>query len=86
VFAEGHKLVFPLIRQAETTDRHVDVVRDLGLWPAVDLFGFPRWAPKQVNRGLVSAGAPVSVCVAVSVVDKPSRWQELQLPFPLKSL
>ncbi len=38
---DDHELVLLLIRQAEITDRHVDVVRDFGHWPAIYLFGRP---------------------------------------------
>jgi hypothetical protein len=36
---EGDDLVLLLIRQAELTNRHVDVVRHFGLGPAVEFFG-----------------------------------------------
>src|SRR4030081_1699613 len=38
---DDHDLVLLLIRQPELTDRHVDVVADLGHGPAVYLFGRP---------------------------------------------
>src|SRR6202011_1752878 len=38
------ELVLILIRQAEVTNRHVDVVRDLGRWPAVHLLSLSCWA------------------------------------------
>jgi hypothetical protein len=41
---EDHDQILLLIRQAEITDRHVDVVRDLGHGPAVHLFNRSRRA------------------------------------------
>src|SRR6266446_5393746 len=43
VLHDDHELVLLLIRQAKITDRHVDVVRDLGHRPAIYLFGRPCW-------------------------------------------
>ena len=50
--------------------------------------------PKQVNTGVVSAAAPVSMLVGavpsggggVGAVDLPSRWHELQFALPRNRL
>jgi len=44
---ERDKLVFFLIGQAEITDGHIDIVRNLGLRPAVDFLD--RFRPGSVR-------------------------------------
>src|SRR5580704_18485056 len=52
--------------------------------------GRPRLAePKQVNTGVVSAAAPVSMplgALGEGAVDLPSRWHELQFALPRNRL
>src|ERR1700751_5405461 len=53
---------------------------------SLGLSGRPSLAkPWQVNRGCTLAVVPVSVWPGVRLVDRPSTWQELQLPLPLNS-
>src|ERR1700751_590729 len=53
---------------------------------SLGLSGRPSLAkPWQVNRGCTLAVVPVSIWPGVRLVDRPSTWQELQLPLPLNS-